>query len=181
MPRAVASTKRADRRNARIGKEQWRASSAPEQTSNSSGVIRRKLSRLTRTISTSRGRLQSRSRWRAVVTPPKPPPRITIRVFRDMGMSDLLEGRADSRGAAIDHGHAAAPRAQLLAAAPHAGVAVGRVRRVELVGTSDPADRLAPRDRVAELEREVPGDAEAVGDSLASEPSDDIIRDSGSL
>ena len=61
--------------------------------------------------------------------------------------------------------------------APHAGVAVGRVRRVQLVGTSDPADRLAPRDRVAELEREVPRDAEAVGDPLAGEPSDDVIRD----
>src|SRR5262249_40778515 len=65
--------------------------------------------------------------------------------------------------------------------APHAGVAVGRVRRVELVGTPDPADRLAPRDRVAELEREVARDAEAVGDPLACEPSDDVIRDGGLL
>ena len=61
---------------------------------------------------------------------------------------------------------------------PYAGVAVGRVRRVQLVRTSDPADRLAPRDRVAELECEVPRDAEAVGDPLACEPSDDVIRDS---
>src|SRR5206468_11480447 len=63
----------------------------------------------------------------------------------------------------------------------HAGVAVGRVRRIQLVGTADPADRLAPRDRVAELEREVPRDAEAVGDPLACEPSDDVIRDSRPL
>src|SRR5262245_17573990 len=69
MPWTAASTKRVVRKNARIGKEQWRASSAPEQTSNSSGVIRMKLSRLTRMISTSRRRLHSRSRWRAMVTP----------------------------------------------------------------------------------------------------------------
>src|SRR5262249_6191240 len=53
----------------------------PEQPAKSNGVIRRKLSRLTRTISTSSRRRQSRSRCRAVVTPPKPPPRITTRVF----------------------------------------------------------------------------------------------------
>src|SRR5262245_45077573 len=81
MPCTAASTKRVLRKNARIGKEQWRASRVPEQTSKSSGVITRKLSRLTRTISTSRRRLQSCSRWPAVTTPPKPPPRITILVF----------------------------------------------------------------------------------------------------
>src|SRR5262249_34360109 len=58
---------------------------------------------------------------------------------------------------------------------PHSDVAVGRV---QLVGTADPADRLAPRNRVAELEREVPRDAEAVGDPLAGEPPYDVIRDS---
>ncbi len=61
---------------------------------------------------------------------------------------------------------------------PHAGIAVGRVRRVQLVGTSNPADRLAPRDRVAELECEVTRDSEAVGDPLACEPPDEVIRDS---
>ena len=38
--------------------------------------------------------------------------------------------------------------------------------------------RLAPRNRVAELEGEVPCNAEAVGDPLACEPLDDVIRDS---
>src|SRR5262249_33817521 len=61
---------------------------------------------------------------------------------------------------------------------PHAGVAVGRVRRVQFVRTADPADRLALRDRVAELEGEVPRDTEAVGDPLACEPPYDVIRDS---
>jgi len=42
------------------------ATRAPEQISNSNGVMRRKLSRLTRTISTSERRLRSRSKWRAV-------------------------------------------------------------------------------------------------------------------
>ena len=69
------------RKKARMGKEQERRSRAPEKTSNSRGVMSRKLSRLTRTISTSGRRRQSPSRWRAVATPPKPPPRITMRFF----------------------------------------------------------------------------------------------------
>ena len=48
------------------------------------------MSRLTRTISTLRRPLQSRSSWRAVVTPPKPPPRITILVLWVMVMSHLF-------------------------------------------------------------------------------------------
>ena len=62
----VASTNRVVRKKARMGKEQWRTSRAPEQTSNNSGVMSRKLSRLTRTISTSERCRQSFSRWRAV-------------------------------------------------------------------------------------------------------------------
>src|SRR5262249_40710356 len=65
--------------------------------------------------------------------------------------------------------------------AAHAGVAVSPVGRVPLLGTADPADRLAGCGRVAELEGEVPGDAEAVGDPLAREPSDDVVRDGRSL
>src|SRR5208337_2596211 len=64
-----------------MGKEQERRSSAPEKTSNSRGVTSRKLSRLTRTISTSGRPQKSPSRWRAVATPPIPPPRIRIRFF----------------------------------------------------------------------------------------------------
>jgi hypothetical protein len=63
-------------------------------------------------------------------------------------------------------------------AAAHTGVAVSRVCRVQLIRTSDPADRIALCDRVAELESEVARDAEAVGDSLAREPPNDVIRDS---
>src|SRR5262249_3449074 len=73
--------KRVVPRNARTGNAQCRRSRVPEHTSKSRGVTRRKLSRLTSTISTSGRRLQSFSRWRAVYTPPKPPPRITMRVF----------------------------------------------------------------------------------------------------
>ena len=64
-----------------MGKEQPRRSRVPEKTSNSRGVMSTKLSRLTRTISTSGRRRKSRSRWRAVATPPKPPPRIRMRFF----------------------------------------------------------------------------------------------------
>ena len=55
-------------------------------------------------------------------------------------------------------------RGQEQRTAPYAGVAVSRVGRVQLVGTADPADRLAARDGVVELECEVARDAEAVGD-----------------
>ena len=61
-------------------------------------------------------------------------------------------------------------------AAPYSGIAVSRVGRVQFVGTADPADRLAASDGIVDLECEVPGDAEAVGDPLAREPADDVIR-----
>ncbi len=60
-------------------------------------------------------------------------------------------------------------------AAPYAGVAVGRVRRVQLVRAADPADRLAPHDCIVEFEGEVTRNAEAVSDPLACEPLDDVI------
>src|SRR5690349_5959372 len=81
MPWTAASTNRVVRKKARTGKEQLRRSRVPEKTSNSRGVMTRKLSRLTRTISTSGRRRKSPSRWRAVATPPKPPPRIRMRFF----------------------------------------------------------------------------------------------------
>src|SRR5690349_13890076 len=79
MPWTAASTNRVVRKKARTGKEQLRRSRVPEKTSNSRGVMSRKLSRLTRTISTSGRPRKSPSRWRAVATPPKPPPRIRMR------------------------------------------------------------------------------------------------------
>src|ERR1700730_773835 len=81
MPATAAWTNRVDRRKARTGNEEPRKSRVPEKTSNSRGVMSTKLSRLTRTISTSGRRRQSPSRWRAVATPPKPPPRIRMLFF----------------------------------------------------------------------------------------------------
>ena len=60
----------------------------------------------------------------------------------------------------------------------HACVPIGRIRRVQFVRTANPANPPAPGNGIVELECEVPGDSEAVRDSLACEPSDNIIRDS---
>ena len=51
----------------------------PEHASNSSGVMTKKFSRLTSVIATSRCPRSARSRWRAVATPPNPPPSTTTR------------------------------------------------------------------------------------------------------
>src|ERR1700719_3633506 len=52
----VASTKRVVRKKARTGKEQWRKSRVPEQTSNSRGARRRNRDGLTKTPRSSGAR-----------------------------------------------------------------------------------------------------------------------------
>ncbi len=47
-----------------------------------------------------------------------------------------------------------------------AGVAVGCVRRVQLIGTANPTDRLTPRDCVVDFECRVSRDAKAIGDRV---------------
>src|SRR4030095_8191665 len=64
-----------------MGCAQWRSSNLPEHASSRSGVSMNKFSRLTRGISTSVRRRKTLSRCRTVVTPPKPPPTTTMRIF----------------------------------------------------------------------------------------------------
>jgi hypothetical protein len=59
--------------------------------------------------------------------------------------------------------------------ASYAGIAVGGVRRVQLVGAADPFDLLAALDRVAHREQVVPRDSEAMRDALIRDALDDVV------